>query len=159
DADMDAFTDFILEVTYPPNPIRNLDNSLTPQQQHGRDLFTGPRQFDTNTCTRCHTFDPAAGFFGTSGFSSTDFTPITVKVPHLRNAYQKVGAFGLAPNPAFFLNNTGEPTGDQVRGFGFFHDGAADTIDHFLGIVLFSNFFAPDGFSVDAAGEADRRAV
>ena len=26
---MQAFTDFILEIMYPPNPIRNLDNSLT----------------------------------------------------------------------------------------------------------------------------------
>src|SRR5690606_11402540 len=29
DNDMQAFTDFILQITYPPNPIRNLDNSLT----------------------------------------------------------------------------------------------------------------------------------
>ncbi len=27
------FADFILEVTYPPNPIRSLDNSLTASQQ------------------------------------------------------------------------------------------------------------------------------
>src|SRR5262249_13540133 len=33
DADeMKAFTDFILQVTYPPNPIHNLDNSFTPDQ-------------------------------------------------------------------------------------------------------------------------------
>jgi hypothetical protein len=30
DQQMQAFTDFILQITYPPNPIRNLDNSLTP---------------------------------------------------------------------------------------------------------------------------------
>ena len=29
---MQAFTTFILQVMYPPNPIRNLDNSLTPAQ-------------------------------------------------------------------------------------------------------------------------------
>ncbi len=29
---MQAFTDFILQVTYPPNPIRTLDNSLTTDQ-------------------------------------------------------------------------------------------------------------------------------
>ncbi|HEX8113611.1 MAG TPA: beta-propeller fold lactonase family protein, partial [Kofleriaceae bacterium] len=39
DAEMQAFTDYILQVTYPPNPIRNLDNSLTPDQQAGRDFF------------------------------------------------------------------------------------------------------------------------
>ena len=26
--EMQAYTDFVLEITYPPNPIRNLDNSL-----------------------------------------------------------------------------------------------------------------------------------
>jgi hypothetical protein len=36
--DMQAFTDFALRLTYPPNPIRNLDNSLTSQQQDGSDL-------------------------------------------------------------------------------------------------------------------------
>ena len=35
DDQMQAFTDFILQVSYPPNPIRNLDNSLTPDQQAG----------------------------------------------------------------------------------------------------------------------------
>ena len=38
-ADMQAFTDFILEVTYPPNPIRALDNSLTADEQAGRDVL------------------------------------------------------------------------------------------------------------------------
>ena len=35
-AEMQAFTDFILDVTYPPNPIRNLDNSPTTPQSDGR---------------------------------------------------------------------------------------------------------------------------
>jgi hypothetical protein len=166
DADMESFTDFALEITYPPNPIRNLDNSLTAQQQEGFDLFTGPRQFDSQRCTRCHTLDPNGnpgvehpGFFGTSGLSSTDFAPQLVKVPHIRNAYQKIGMFGLAPNPSFFLNNTGDFMGDQVRGFGFFHDGSTDTFDHFVGFALFSAAFFPDGFTLDAAGEEQRRAV
>src|SRR6185295_1821722 len=38
-ADMDAFTDFILQVTYPPNPNRRLDNVLTADQEAGRRLF------------------------------------------------------------------------------------------------------------------------
>src|SRR6185436_8045690 len=37
--DMLEFTDFILAATYPPNPIRNLDNSLTAEQQLGRDFY------------------------------------------------------------------------------------------------------------------------
>ncbi|HEU4405633.1 MAG TPA: hypothetical protein VFS43_10115, partial [Polyangiaceae bacterium] len=39
EAAMDAFTDFILQVTYPPNPHRALDNGLTPDQAAGRQLF------------------------------------------------------------------------------------------------------------------------
>ena len=39
---MQAFTDFILQVTYPPNPVRTLDNSLDPAtEQLGRDLYGG----------------------------------------------------------------------------------------------------------------------
>src|SRR5437773_491476 len=38
-SDMQKFTDFILQVTYPPNPIRALDNSLTPDQAAGRDFY------------------------------------------------------------------------------------------------------------------------
>jgi YVTN family beta-propeller protein len=34
-AQMQAFTDFILQVTYPPNPVRALDNSLTADQAGG----------------------------------------------------------------------------------------------------------------------------
>src|SRR5262245_10772029 len=39
EAEMQAFADFILQVTYPPNPIRALDNSLTPDQLAGHDFF------------------------------------------------------------------------------------------------------------------------
>src|SRR5262245_47839798 len=38
DADMQRFTDFILQVTYPPNPIRNLDNSLVGAALTGRNF-------------------------------------------------------------------------------------------------------------------------
>ncbi len=38
-ADMDAFTDFILQVMLPPNPIRALDSSLTSDQQAGTELL------------------------------------------------------------------------------------------------------------------------
>jgi len=42
DADeMQAFTDFILTVTYPPNPIRKLDGTFTNAEQAGHDLFFG----------------------------------------------------------------------------------------------------------------------
>jgi hypothetical protein len=80
--EMQEFTDFILQVMYPPNPIRNLDNSLTPSQQIGRDQFFKPMTtFTFNSCNDCHTLDPAGnaelgvarpGFFGSSGFTQFD---------------------------------------------------------------------------------------
>jgi len=36
---LQQITDFILRITYPPSPVRNLDNSLTPTQQAGQDFF------------------------------------------------------------------------------------------------------------------------
>src|SRR5690606_4427843 len=38
-AQMQAFTDFQLQVMYPPNPIRNLDDSLTTRQHEGEVFF------------------------------------------------------------------------------------------------------------------------
>ena len=45
-SEMQAFTDFILQATYPPNPIRGLDNSLTSDQQVGRNLFVSSTKTD-----------------------------------------------------------------------------------------------------------------
>ncbi|NJN64742.1 MAG: hypothetical protein HC882_07600 [Acidobacteria bacterium] len=66
-AQMQAFTDFALQLTYPPNPIRNLDNSLTAQQQIGRDFFFNNESFVNTandfgvfTCESCHRIDPQA---------------------------------------------------------------------------------------------------
>jgi hypothetical protein len=54
-----------------------------------------------------------------------------VKIPHLRNLYQKIGMFGVPDVP--FADPLNEPfQGDQIRGFGFLHDGSVDTLFHFL---------------------------
>ncbi len=137
DAEMQQFTRFILQVTYPPNPIRNLDNSLTPAQQAGRDFFVGTRVDPQGSCETCHRIDPHAnpgegafaGFFGTDGRSSFDAEQQIFKVPHLRNLYQKVGMFG-----AGFTTNTLGPDpflGDQIRGVGFNHDGTIPDLFRF----------------------------
>jgi hypothetical protein len=68
-ADMQAFTDFILTVVYPPNPIQSL------------------------TCSSCHALP-----FGTDGFSSFEGETQEFKIAHLRNAYQKDGMFAAAGN-------------------------------------------------------------
>ncbi len=151
-ADMEAFTDFQLQVLLPPNPVRNLDNSLTQAQEAGRTFYFGPRAadglnvpivgdvstvFEGFTCKGCHELDPAQGEFGTSkdgafeGIISQIF-----KVPHLRNLYTKVGMFGAPKVDSFDAPDTG-PTGDQIRGFGFTNDGTVDTIFRFFTAAVF----------------------
>ncbi|WNG18511.1 beta-propeller fold lactonase family protein [Cystobacter fuscus] len=136
-AEMQQFSDFVLQITYPPNPIRNLDNSLTPQQQAGSDFFFNTTSFFHGPCGSCHQLDPTAnpqegafaGFFGTNGSSSFDAEPLFPKVPHLRNLYQRVGMFG-AGFP-FGLQPADPFLGEQIRGFGFNSDGAIPTLFRF----------------------------
>jgi DNA-binding beta-propeller fold protein YncE len=177
DAQMQAYTDFVLQLTYPPNPIRNLDNSLTADQQAGRDFYFshtpdgGELVSDgLHSCNGCHVLDPQGnaqfhvarpGFFGTDGKYSFDAETQLFKVPHLRNLYQKVGMFGMAdtllpgdksgllaflPPP---YNDTSFQ-GDQVRGFGFLHDGSVDTLFRFHGgnVFVHDDQGNPGGFPV-----------
>ena len=136
-ADMQAFTNFVLQLSYPPNPIRALDNSLTAQQQAGLDLYNGPITDTVANCNGCHTLDRSQGFFGTAGGSTFEAEAMEFKVPHLRNAYQKVGMFGMMPS-GFFPNAPGVFTGDQVRATGYLHDGSVASVGDFLAAVAFS---------------------
>lgn len=150
--DMQAFTDFVLQITYPPNPIRNLDNSLTPDQAAGRAIYFGDRSDTFLNCNGCHVLDPDGnkefgvakpGFFGTDGRFSFEAETQIFKIPHLRNLYQKVGMFGMASVPFVNPGDNGFK-GDQVRGFGFLHDGSFDTLFRFHGLRLFT--LRPPGF-------------
>ena len=137
DADMQAFTDFALALRYPPNPIRAVDELLSPAEERGRQLFFDVVTDGARTCNGCHVLDPEQGFFGTDGDSTFENEPQVFKVAHLRNLYQKVGMFGLARVPGL---RRGDATslGDQVRGFGYLHDGSIDTLAHFLSAMVFS---------------------
>jgi hypothetical protein len=134
---MQLFTDFMLQVQLPPNPVRNLDNSLTAAQQDGRDKWFScgpggtecglldPDATDTvEDCDGCHTLDPLNGFFGSGGEESFEGEPQHFKVPHIRNVYAKVGMF--------FSGN------DEVRGTGILHDGSVDTVENFLSAGVFT---------------------
>ncbi len=157
--DMHDFTDFALTITLPPNPIRALDNSLTPDQQAGRDFFLGPRRSDGLnienlgfTCNGCHTLNPAQGFFGTNGDASFENEMQIIKIAHLRNLYQKVGMFGMMRVDFLNPGDNGHK-GDQIRGFGFLHDGSIDTIFRFFQATVFNNnngvgFDGPDNGNV-----------
>jgi DNA-binding beta-propeller fold protein YncE len=152
-SEMQAFTDFQLQVMYPPNPIRKLDNTLTTRQQAGKDFFMNVESFalgEVFTCTGCHAIDRDAnagpgvahpGFFGSDGRVVTAEFSQTFKIPHLRNLYTKVGTFGFGDDD-FFFNSPGVPhydpsfQGDQIRAFGFTHDGGKDTPMRFFNAFL-----------------------
>jgi len=159
--DMQKFTDFALQVTLPPNPVRALDDSLTSSQQSGRNFYLGTRSSDginlpglNFNCNGCHVLDPANGHFGNGGNASFEQETQIVKIPHLRNAYEKVGMFGMAAVRFFQAGDNGFK-GDQVRGFGFMHDGATDTLLRFFHAVVF-NANGPIGFDAGATGETER---
>ncbi len=180
--EMQQFTDFVLQLTYPPNPIRNLDNSLTEEQQRGLDHMLTPASaalpsFEIKACMDCHVTDlqgnaefgvERPGFFGTDGrlaLTGEDFlTPENgtdvqaLKVPHFRNLYQKVGMFGI-PNLPVSVPGDDSHQGDQIRGFGYLHDGAMPTIRDFISVVGFAQPVAPAGFAVGPQGEVEKREV
>jgi YVTN family beta-propeller protein len=160
DAQMQAFADFALQLTLPPNPIRRLDNALTPFQALGQSIYfggpEGTRRTDLlRTCNGCHVLNPLAnaefgvdrpGFFGTDGRFAAEQETQMFKIPHLRNAYQKIGMFGMsADRTRPFAQNARRPfqlvqhMGNQIRGFGFLHDGAVDTVANFVQAGVFLN--------------------
>ncbi len=164
--EMQQFADFQMNVMLPPNPVRNLDNSLNTEQQRGFNFYTGTRQVDGiridslkldigQNCKGCHALDPSKGQYGASGEMSFEGIPQTIKIAHLRNMYQKVGMFGAPTVPFFKTPGTGK-TGDQIRGFGFTHDGAVDTLFRFFNARVFENT-GNTGFPSGSEGDKVRR--
>ncbi|TGD72777.1 hypothetical protein E4634_14775 [Mangrovimicrobium sediminis] len=134
--DMQAFTDFAMALTPPPNPVRRLDNSLTAAQAHGREIYFEVGNITgIGSCNHCHSLDPQQKQFGTGGLMSFEGAGIdeNFKIPHLRNAYAKVGMFGTSGG----LTGDGVFRGDQVRGFGYLHDGSIATLVDFLSSSTF----------------------
>ncbi len=181
-SDMQKFADFQLSVQLPPNPQRPLDGSLTPDQQLGKNMFTGvvgangfpsPHSGKADgvnlnglgfACNGCHSLDASQGFFGTGKLASFENETQIVKIAHLRNLYQKVGMFGM-PNVAFNLPGDNAHKGPQIRGFGFLHDGSTDTVFRFLTADVFAfdnaglGALGHVGFSTGALGDTQRRQV
>ncbi|ETX06507.1 MAG: hypothetical protein ETSY2_16690 [Candidatus Entotheonella gemina] len=150
EADMEQLRDFVFTLTYPPNPVARIDGTLTGAEQAGKEIF----EFDGDRtelgggdrpCTFCHV--PP---IGTEGRGATEGFPQDMKVPHLRNLYQKAGMFGYAvpsvitDTPVQTLEPTPTPhMGDQVRGFGYEHDASTPTLLNFLRVPT-GQFAFPD---------------
>lgn len=135
DAQMASFTRFAMNLSYPPNPVANLDNSLTTAQSSGLNAYNNVKSTGLGTCNSCHTLNIAQNRFGTSGLMSFEGNDIAedFKIPHLRNMYQKVG---------MFTRNVDKPSavdqGPQIRGFGFDKSGGAGSITEFLRLSVFT---------------------
>jgi hypothetical protein len=132
-SDMQKYANYALQLRMPPNPVRSLDNSLSGSALSGSNIWNddGVPADSTNTvstkqCNDCHTIDAAKGFFGSNSLKSKTAEGVqNFKIPQLRNMYDKVGMFG--PTTGVATN-----FGDQVRGWGFQHDGSLDTMKVFL---------------------------
>lgn len=139
--EMSRFADFALTIMSPPNPIRQIDNSLRADEERGRDFYMNRNSDMVATCNGCHVIDRSEGFFGTSGLTTFENETQHFKVPHIRNMYQKVGMFGLSPSSFFDDGALGNAhMGPQVRGFGYLHDGSTDTILRFFHAGVFTGF-------------------
>jgi DNA-binding beta-propeller fold protein YncE len=178
DSAMSEFADFMLQVAYPPNPLRNLDDSDTDAQARGRAVFSRPNSgalalTPVRGCRDCHALDPTfnaqygvrfPGIFGSDNNTQFVFEPELLKVPHLRNQYQKIGMFGNPDVSAAVLPGDNGFKGEQVRGFGFFHDGSVDTDFRFVSAIFFAEIddpnsfiFNPTGIPISPEGDAQRR--
>jgi YVTN family beta-propeller protein len=169
-AEMQQFEDFLATIAIPPNPFRNLDNTLPtnlPLTGHvtsarfgaaGLPMLAGnplrglntlyrplSRGIDAGTfaCVTCHTVPTGMG--ADAKLSGASFVPIpagpnaerhhalvssdgssqrAIKVPQLRNLYDKVGCE---------LSQT-----RSLSGFGFLHDGTASSLTEFLSELAFT---------------------
>lgn len=166
-SDMQDFEDFLATIHFPPNPFRNLDNTLSDNVDlaghfrtgrfgnagqplpngnavRGMELYRGEvRTLDGPIhCVTCHVLPGGQGtdtFFSNGQFfpfpvgpmgehhialvSSDGSTNRSIKVPHLRNVYEKVGMeLKKATSRA---------------GFGFLHDGSVDSISSFMAARVF----------------------
>ena len=130
--------DYLNSVSLAPNPHRTLDGAL-PHAIAGGNPARGESLFFAGgagfaACATCHT--PPSG--GGAGVMSTDVMGDVqaFTVPHLTALHEKTGFAGSGP---------------LSRGFGFGHDGAARSIDDFLG----SHVRAAVGSSISATDRRD----
>jgi len=143
DSEMVAMSQFVLPLVYPPNPNQFLNRTFhdapfgAPSAERGRVFFTNTAVDGGRTCSFCH-----ALALGTNGQSIDRFalqSAQDVKVPQLRNLYQKTG-FTDAPGVV------------NKRGFGFTHNGSIDNLFDFLHFPGFA-------FAAGATGDDQRRDV
>jgi len=130
--DMASYRDFINTIVFEPNPNQNLDRTY-PTNFAGADANAGRsfflfsnynNSFPGLTCNTCHIAPPGPGSDSVILSGPGMGTAQDVKVPQLRNMYQKLN-FNNAANT------------NSIGGFGFSHDGTFPSLQAFLSLNLF----------------------
>jgi YVTN family beta-propeller protein len=127
--DMSTYTSFINSILFLPNPNQNLDRTL-PTSLAGGNPVQGQTDFltiaDTGpgaTCNLCHKSNPGPG---TNRLLTSLVPPQPLKIPHLRNIYQKL---------LYTRHNA-----SSIDGFGLDHDGTFSNQADFLGQKVFQTY-------------------
>src|SRR3989442_9077372 len=156
-AQMELFRQFALGITFPPNPYRNLDDSIpnsvvtipgnpfAGNPTAGQALFLSGSTDAGQSCSACHAMpfgtaggklgginpgDPVTAFAGLFNGNADGVPHSDLKVPHTRNLYEKFG-------PRFGPPGTAAPP-DSKTGFGFIHDGSIPDLGTFLSAQVFT---------------------
>ncbi|NCF56200.1 MAG: beta-propeller fold lactonase family protein [Planctomycetia bacterium] len=159
-ADMQLFEDFLASIHYPPNPFRNLDNSLptaieleghfttgrfapegqplgTGNAEIGLDLYRNAGLDGGLQCVTCHTLPVGIGPNAVlSGFQMQT-------IPDGASGEKHHGVVSVdgstqrnikIPQLRNIYKRSGFNTTQQVNtaGFGFLHDGSVDSVERFL---------------------------
>ena len=141
--DMSLYTNFASNILFLPNPFENLDRSL-PTSLNGGNPVNGQTDFLTiagtgagtkvGTCNQCHTsnnFGPGSNRI----IQSNPLAPQPMKVPELRNVYQKL---------LFTASAT------TIDGFGLGHDGSFPGLAAFLSSSIFKSYTAAEKTDITA---------
>jgi hypothetical protein len=132
-AEITAFQNFVNTIRFQPNPNQNMDRTLPAQvpissgefgdPNNGKLMFSNAAFGANLRCSTCHTL-PGTGTNRVIIDGAITGISQPMKVPHLRNIYQKLG----------FRRNLTEPS---LAGFGLAHDGIEPGIDSFLSRPFF----------------------
>lgn len=145
-AEMAQMVNFVASIAYPPNPNRNLDNTLRTalnvpggvgNAANGRNLFQTLPSFGAPpgiTCTACHALPDGTN----NRVDIPGVDPQGRKNAQLRNMHEKTGFSRASQN-----NN---------RGFGFNHDGTADGLFQLMSGPGFN-------FQQNATGDQQKRDI
>lgn len=139
-AEMQSFEAFVRTLSYPPNPLQNLEGSFSTNvpevggnAQRGSAIASTKTVLGVESCAVCHELPPGTN----SSIIPAQLLqgPQDFKTPQLRGLYQKLG-----------MENT---PGEKLTAFGFTHDGTFPDIVTFLRNPLFT--FANDQDRRDVA--------